>query len=52
MHNNLAFSIEAANNPAPKEIEAVFAFQMRDCVCVCVSTLTCVMYWGVRRKCI
>ena len=46
MHNNLVFSIKAANEPAPKEIEAAFAFQMRDYVCMCVSTSTRVHVLG------
>lgn len=44
MHN-LVFSIKVANKTAPKETSC-FCFQMRDCVCMCVSTLTCVHVLG------
>lgn len=42
MNNSLIFSIKTANEPAPTEIEATIASQIKDCVCmcVCVSTLT------------
>lgn len=42
----MVFSIKAANEPAPKETEAAFAFQMRYCMFICVSTSTRVHVLG------
>ena len=43
MHNNLAFYVKAANEPALKDIGAAFASQIKDCVCmyVCEHTHMC-----------
>ena len=42
---NLVFSIKVANKTAPKETSC-FCFQRRDCLCMCVSTLTGVHVLG------